>query len=97
MKLSDNTQRGIKTLVSNMVIKLEKNNHKGGWNSCNNTFLMNRMREELVELTDAISRRDLEHIINEAADVANFAMMIADNAQKKLDNKIKLDKNQKEV
>ena len=41
-------------------------------------FLMNRLRSEMDELAGAIKRRDVEAIRLEAADVANFAMMVAD-------------------
>lgn len=79
-----------------MEAKLAKNDHKGGWAACDVRWLLNRLNEELEELENIISTRDLESgyrsvgeglsiidtdneaIIKEAADVANFAMMVAD-------------------
>lgn len=79
-----------------MEAKLAINDHKGGWAACDVRWLLNRLNEELEELENIISTRELESgyrsageglsiidtdneaIIKEAADVANFAMMIAD-------------------
>ena len=41
-------------------------------------FLMRRLTEEIIELVVALEGGDSDHILSEAADVANFAMMIAD-------------------
>lgn len=71
-----------------MEAKLEKNRHKGnreGWLKDDPDDLSSRLKQELVELDDAVFHEDWaqdsegrERIANEAADVANFAMMIAD-------------------
>ena len=41
-------------------------------------LLFQRLQEEIIELALALSREDTEAIGEECADVANFAMMIAD-------------------
>jgi NTP pyrophosphatase (non-canonical NTP hydrolase) len=51
------------------------------------------LREETLELEQAIVSKDKESIVKEAADVANFAMMIADNS---MENEYKNGKNTKE-
>lgn len=65
-----------------MEQKLRENDHKGGWKKCTLAYLMKRLREETKELADAVSRRSegwaAGKFRREAADVANFAMMIAD-------------------
>jgi hypothetical protein len=68
-----------------MEAKLKANDHKGGWQSMTITELVKRLRDELSELRWAISHDEgsghgLTHfdIPSEAADVANFAMMIFD-------------------
>lgn len=43
-----------------------------------NGFMFQRFMQEVVELTNAVTSGDPARIISEAADVANFAMMIAD-------------------
>ena len=64
--------------------KLQANNHKGGWNQDSIFHLRFRICEELVELFEALDEHaDPEEIADEAADVANFAMMIADNVTRK--------------
>jgi NTP pyrophosphatase (non-canonical NTP hydrolase) len=68
-----------------MEQKLRKHDAKKGqsWGDDGADDLMVRLDEETQELRDAIRRSGNERgqeIIDEAADVANFAMMIADNA-----------------
>lgn len=73
-----------------MERKLCANDNKGGWSTCELTWLLRRLREETGELAGAIGalmHADLvdmraQFVIDEAADVANFAMMIADNARR---------------
>lgn len=66
-----------------MEAKLEQNRHKGdrsGWLKSQPHSLLKRIREESTELEDALNREEsLTEIVDEAADVANFAMMIADH------------------
>lgn len=74
---------------------LRANDHKGGWTDLPTLHAMIRLHEELEELelvlTLALKARGqdairLRHrVIDEAADVANFAMMIADQARNRLD------------
>lgn len=75
---------------------LRDNDDKGGWGECPFGYLRRRLREEAQELEEAIERvmwaqpmedrgdvpifRKVAALGREAADVANFAMMIADNA-----------------
>lgn len=76
-----------------MKVKLILNNHKVHWSNCNNGYLLHRLREEVKELDAALRdfrffARDKEEtrqaVIKECADVANFAMMIADNMANKV-------------
>jgi len=61
-----------------MELKLRENDHKDHWTGCDFEYLFRRLMEESTELHAAF----LDDQIDEAADVANFAMMIADNAHK---------------
>lgn len=79
-----------------MEEQLRRNDHKGGWSECSYTYLQMRMGEEIEELGEAITSvvyarpmedrgdvpmfRKVLALGKEAADVANFALMIADNA-----------------
>lgn len=57
-----------------------KNVGKIHWTDCDEEFLRDRLKEELAELELALNAATYapEQIIEEASDVANFAMMIAD-------------------
>lgn len=61
-----------------MAERLEANEHKGSWYACSPQWLLNRLRQETAELERALSNGG--DVIHEAADVANFAMMLADLA-----------------
>lgn len=64
-----------------MELKLRENDYKGGWGRCSHSWLLNRLKQEVVELEKALDIVDnQENVIKEAADVANFALMIADIA-----------------
>jgi hypothetical protein len=74
-----------------MEKKLRKNDYKGGWWECDFSYLIECIWYEFKELMNCFDRTDtgervptkpVEVICGEAADVANFAMMIADNARR---------------
>ena len=83
----------VRKFAEQMELALRDNDHKGGWKECSNGYLLTRLREEADELEEAISclampaefytgpYRQAFVIEGEAADVANFAMMIWDNNQ----------------
>ena len=63
-----------------MLAKLRRHADKGGWNGMAHLELAGRLNDEVGELLGAIVSGDSpEHVLEEAADVANFAMMLADN------------------
>lgn len=64
-----------------MKRKLAANVHKKHWDEVPMIYLYQRMLEEEEELYTALKEGDIHSIIDEAADVANFAMMIADRAR----------------
>ena len=73
----------VSDFAERMEEKLAKNRHKGdrkGWLKDHPIDLWNRLDEESTELYAALKNENstFEEIANEAADVANFAMMIAD-------------------
>ena len=60
-----------------MLWELRENSDKAHWSTCSRKWLLNRLRGEVGELTRAINRGEgWRRIVSEAADVANFAMMI---------------------
>lgn len=73
------------SMNSAMRRKLHVNRHKTGWEHDSLGALMRRLREEVNELDDALVFGDgptAEDVWNEAADVANFAAMIAQNYER---------------
>jgi hypothetical protein len=71
-------RKPLQLFAENMEIKLRENDHKAGWRHMNYRDLQRRIGEELEELWKALFWGD-GGVISEAADVANFCMMIADN------------------
>jgi hypothetical protein len=59
---------------------LKENDDKEHWCNCSNTNLFKKLMDEVAELYIAIEEDDM--IIEECCDIANFAMMIADNNEK---------------
>ncbi|PEP86132.1 hypothetical protein [Bacillus pseudomycoides] len=76
----------VKWFAEQMESKLQENDHKGGWKQCGKYWLFERMQEEMTELLQELSlfSNDAENedrVIKECADIANFAMMIADKVR----------------
>ena len=63
--------------ANEMERKLLNNDAKGGWGHMTLKRLLSRLKQEVAELEVEINKKG--NVIGEAADVANFAMMIADN------------------
>lgn len=71
----------VKWFAEQMELKLKENDYKGGWARCDHSWLLDRLKQEVTELEKALEKVDnQENVIKEAADVANFALMIADLA-----------------
>lgn len=77
--------------ASLMEKKLQVHDDRDGWKDCGLSWLLDRVKQETRELEREIILRSQhstcgnawvdieENIRNEAADIANFCMMIADN------------------
>jgi NTP pyrophosphatase (non-canonical NTP hydrolase) len=62
-----------------MERKLRTNDYKSGWLTARPIWLLDKLQGELNELEDCVDGHATpSEICDEAADVANFAMMIAD-------------------
>ena len=64
--------------AAEMERQLAENDWKGGWEHCSLWELYQRLLEEAGELAGVLSGYSNGSVIDEAADVANYAMMIAD-------------------
>jgi NTP pyrophosphatase (non-canonical NTP hydrolase) len=77
-----NFERELKQFVDAMRYKLKKNAHKGKWEDLDLPTAIQRLKDEVAELEEATSRDSSIEVILEAADVANFAMMVCNIAMK---------------
>ncbi len=82
----------IQEFAKTMQFKLDKNKDKEcgkmnpdgkgrSWKHCDLYWLLYRLRQETLELEEALYNTDSASVISEAADVGNFAMMIHDIAK----------------
>ena len=70
----------VRKMQAAMRLKLEKNRFKPHWRSATPDYLWPRIHDELFELNEAIEQgAEPAQVWAEAADVANFIAMIADN------------------
>lgn len=80
-----NVRPAVAWFAEQMEAALRRNDHKGGWAGMDHETLLMRCGDEMVELKhcwnlgNGAQVKGDKHIVSEAADVANFAMMIADN------------------
>lgn len=65
-----------------MQAKLKKNAHKGGWETCSLGYLVARIENEIEEMAATSTP---EELLEECADVANFAMILADILTKRIE------------
>lgn len=79
----------VMSFIVDMKYKLRLNNHKGHWKEQFTSALYAKLVGEMVELDLVLEQyamipdsKLLLDIVHECADVANFAMMIADNAKR---------------
>jgi len=79
----------VKWFASQMERKLKNHDDRPGWEDQSIRWLYERLDEETGELLREINRllenwskTNIQRVVSEAADVANFAMMIADNADR---------------
>lgn len=71
----------IQWFAKQMERKLREHDDRGGWDDERLDWLFDRLIEEVEELRVEVNRSSELYIINEAADVANFCMMLADKVR----------------
>ena len=70
----------VEKFANMMNEKLWLNRHKPHWKECSLQYLSMRITQEKKELLAAIKQNKSKiEVLKEAADIANFALMIADN------------------
>lgn len=78
---------------SYMAEKLLENRHKRHWSTLSVFACLNMMDHEIRELQEAIDANlDEEEVRKECADVANYALFIADNYKQDMSKKLRSNK-----
>lgn len=72
----------VKWFAEHMESAMKENDHKGGWSNCSFDWLIDRLFKKTNILWQAVEQSDYDRIIKVSAHVANYAMMMADNAKK---------------
>lgn len=67
----------IRRFIDAMLFKLRKNAHKGKWDNMHPDIARQRMSDELHELDQAFKENNSVEILLEAADVANFCLILS--------------------
>ena len=73
--------------VNRMLGKLQANVHKGHWDDVKVLDALKGLQDEMRELESAIDNEEAENVHKEAADVANFAMILSSVLDRKLNIK----------
>lgn len=60
-----------------MVYKLRRNKHKGAWERVDLQRALNLLKLEVAELEGAMKEGSQVEILMEAADIANFALIVS--------------------
>ena len=79
----------VRWFAGEMEKVLQENDHKGGWDKCDDGYMAWMLRDNLGKLCEAAYQepKDLLKILKSAVDIGNYAMMIADNARKMVGDK----------
>lgn len=67
----------IRRFIEAMVYKLGVHAHKGKWEGQSVESRVEKLEAEVTELKEAIQRGNMVEIMLEAADVANYALIIS--------------------
>ena len=80
MKVPKSQLTALNRFHTTMFVKLSEKQYKGGWEDLSPSELLSMLKVEVKELEEALDKENTNRrdIAREAADVANFAMMIAD-------------------
>ena len=73
-----NLRSEVQRFAKEMEKQLQANEHKGGWEDCDSGFLMSELEKNFNALW-RLQPSDKAGILRRATNIANFAMMIADN------------------
>jgi len=79
---TDAPRPSVKVFAIEMEKQLRTNDHKGTWDDQTAATLVEGLNYNAWHLNNAITAKSYESIIRRAANIANFAMMLAENEGK---------------
>lgn len=83
-KAGEQIETAVNRFARDMEARMRANSHKGDWSDSSRGYLIHRLDRAVDDLkTSHAGRTYTETIIRRAADVANYAMMIADQEAQK--------------
>ncbi len=82
LKFAESMQHKLDKNKNKECVQMNRDGKGRTWKDCDLFWLLRRLREETLELDEAIYNADCDGIINETADIGNFAMMIHDIVSK---------------
>ncbi len=77
---SHKPRESVERFAREMERVLQANDHKGGWQDMTPLELLDSLTDEWVELSNAVDAGAMRATAEEAIDVANFAMMLYEQA-----------------
>lgn len=69
-------------LRSEMQAQINKNREKGSWHELPLATLYNMLDKKIYKLSETLETMDLDAIVQESADAANYLMMIVGNIKR---------------
>lgn len=74
-------RKAVQDFAHDMEKQLKVNDHKGGWGREHHDYLRNQIGKNYAKLVEELCKedKDKQEITIRCANIANFAMMIADN------------------
>ena len=78
----EDLRKSVDSFADEMMGQLVANRGKGHWADCPSHFLIDELNKNLNYLAASVEEGDKDTVRRRAANVANFAMMIADNRDK---------------
>jgi hypothetical protein len=78
MSLPKNIRPSVVRMARNMEAQLLRNDKRGGWESCSDDFLVERIRSNVFDLFACAKSGEARQ--RTCADIANYAMMLSENS-----------------
>ena len=78
-------RKQLEQFATRMEFTLQENDNKPHWTGCTQNYLHHALTRKNAKLLDAVCSNNHGQVIRHAVDVANYAMMLTDNAINKME------------